>query len=151
VDNKRLLPHAPLPRQYPFLSRHAARSFLTYTTYDFGAAAFDRLLTIPHPLGFAPHPDMWMAKLASVTGDAVKDYRPDIEPVTHTPVHFYTVGGFGPLEDSYVCSADKNNVYINVNHASATSGTYHVYFHVKLYADGFEDVLYDGERSEFVI
>lgn len=144
---KRILPWQVLPRQYPFLTRHSAKSFLTYTTYDFAAADFTRMLTVPHGLGYAPMHDMWVGKTTSVTGNAQLDFNFDLEPITHAPTQTFPVDAFGGLLDSYYLSADEENCYILIRHESASTGTYHVYFHVKLYMDNFFDRIYDGDRN----
>ena len=133
----RLSPHAPLPRQYAFLSRHSARSFLTYYTYDHSAAAFTKRLQIAHGLGYAPLHDMWIAKQTSVSGDAISDYPTNIQGIYQAPLEQYTGANGGTLRDAYYCFTDDQYVYIQIYHASATTLTKHVYFHVKLYCDDF--------------
>lgn len=144
----RLPSFAALPRQYGFLGRHSAKSFVTYNTYNFGSAAFRRLLTIPHGLTKAPMHDMWMMKVASITGDAVADFPAEPDQVYHTPAQLYS--GVFPaqsMDDAFYCSTDGVNAYVHINHRVVTSGTYHVYFHVKLYIDDFSGDLYDGVRT----
>jgi len=144
----RILPHQVLPRSYPFLKRHAANSFVTYYTYNFADAAFVKTLSIPHGMSGIPLHDMWVAKKASLSGNAVADYSPTLDSVYISPTQLYSgVPTTRSLNDAYYCYTDSTNINIMVWHETATTGTYHVYFHVKIYLDSFRDVIYDGTRS----
>ncbi len=150
----RILPTKVLPRDYPFLTRHSARSFITYYTYDHTSAPFVRTLTVPHGMANVPLHDMWIAKTRDVSGSATVDFPTTISEIYHGPLAFFLGNNGGSLRDSYTCYTDKENVYIQVNHVAATTesysynGTYHVYFHVKLYVDDFKADFKDGERSD---
>lgn len=143
----RLTPHGLLPRQYGYLGRHAAKSFITYYTYNHADAAFTKVITVPHGMTAAPLHDMWVAKQVSTTGDATVDFPTNIEGIMHGNVRQHALPPVFQLTDAYTCTTDATNVYIQVRHQLATTGTYHVYFHIKLYLDGFEAKLFDGERT----
>lgn len=134
APNKRILPHSPLPRAYDFLTRHSARTFLVGYTLDKSLAPFDTTLVISHGLGYAPLHDMWYSELASVTGNYRTDYDPNIEPIWHTPIR---VIGVVTTNQEYWLTTTPTSATVNISHARTTSGTYHIYFHVKLYMDGF--------------
>lgn len=149
----RFLPNAALRQPYAFLTRHSARSMLTYTTYDFAAAPFDRTLRIKHELPFAPLVDGWTATHPSATGNAVVDFPSNIEGITQMPHNRYdgsfSEGGLGGIveQDAYYASADSQYVYVHIEHNdNSLTGIHHVYFHLKLYLDDFEAPLVIGEQ-----
>lgn len=139
--NKRILPHSPLPRSYEFLTRHSAKSFLVGYTLDKGSSPFTTSLVIAHGLGYPPIHDMWYSELESVTGDYRADYNPNIEPIWHTPAR--AISSVITRQEYYLTTT-INSATIHINHASATSGVYHIYFHVKLYMDDFFTQSLDG-------
>jgi len=140
----RFLPHAVLPKNYNFLTKHSERSFITYTTYNFGAAAFNRTLSIKHNFNGAPLCDMWVAKVASTSGNAITDKPVRWDTIHPSPYNVYTgSGGAQTLDDLYYCYTDSVNINVFIRHNTATSGTYHVYFHIKMYGDSFYDTLYN--------
>lgn len=139
----RFQPSVVLPKNYPFLKKHSHDSFITYTTYDFGAAAFTRKLAVKHDFHGVPLVDMWVSKVASTSGNAVTDKPTKWDTVYHSPLNLYS--GTYPsntLKDAYYAYADAQNVNVMIRHEVATSGTYHVYFHIKIYMDTFYDQLY---------
>lgn len=143
----RFLPNAALRQPYAFLTRHSARSLLTYYTYDFAEAPFDRTLRIKHELPFAPLVDGWMATHPSTSGNAVIDFPVNIEGITQMPHNRY--GGFNETieQDAYYASSDEQFIYVHIEHTdNDLTGTHHVYFHLKLYLDDFEAPLVIGEQ-----
>ena len=140
-NNARFLPHSPLPRQYDFLTKHSAKSFIVGYTLDKSLAAFDTTLVIPHSLGFAPIHDMWYAETPSVTGDYRKDYNPFIAPIWHTPAR--AIDGTTTMQE-YWLTTTPLSVIVNISHQSAGTGTHHIYFHIKLYLDEFLTDSFDG-------
>lgn len=141
---KRFLPNIVLPKNYNFQTKHSPESFLTYTTYDFGSAAFTRTIGVPHNYNGVPLCDMWVSIVPSVTGNAVADKPARFDSIYATPTRLYT--GTSPvfvLEDTYSVSADQTYIRISINHSNASSGIKHVYFHVKVYDDSFLTTLYN--------
>ena len=125
----RFLPSKLIPRKYAFLTKHSRRSFIMPYTYDFSTAAFKVTLRFKHDMIGAAIHDAWFAKTASVTGNARQDFNPNIEPIYHMP--------YESLDDAYYVSCDNQYVYVHINHLTVGTGTYHVYFHIKLYDDEF--------------
>lgn len=140
----RILPHSALPRKYDFLTAHSARSFLVGYTLNKALSSFSTTLVIPHDLGFAPIHDMWYAETPSVTGDYRKDYDPYIDPIWHTPAR--AIGGTfnTTIQQEYYLTTTATTAIVNISHLSASTGTYHIYFHVKLYLDEFFADSFDG-------
>ena len=147
INNKpsdRLLPHSPLPRQYPFLTRHSAKSFIVGYTLDKTLAPFDTTLIIPHSLGFAPIHDMWYAETPSVSGDYRKDYNPFIAPIWHTPARVMgSTFNIVTMQEYYLTTTPTSSI-VHISHATTGTGTHHIYFHVKLYLDEFLTDSFDG-------
>ena len=147
---KRFLPNVVLPKNYNFQTKHSSESFLTYTTYDFGSAAFERTIAVPHNYSGVPLCDMWISIVPSVTGNAIADKPARFDTIYASPAAIYT-GNFptSALEDVYSISANANDVIILIRHSTASTGIKHVYFHVKVYDDSFFTTSYN-ETLEYL-
>lgn len=119
VQSKQLI-----PRKYAFLTKHSRSTFIIPYTYN-SSSSFSIKLRYKHNFIGASIHDMWFADLPSVSGNPRIDFNTSIEQIYHS-------GG----ASSYM-TCDKNYVYIYFTWTGGGTGTYHRYFHVKLYDDEF--------------
>lgn len=167
----RLLPSSVLPNKYPFLEKHSFRSMLIAHTIDINPPLtessypeHDRSnirLHAPHGFYGVPLCDVWFAYAPNLTNNPKKDIPNNFAKIYQLP-HLRDNRG---LEEAVFWS-DNTNVYIDLNfnmftnidteftawstewiNADLQPGSWHLYFHVKVYAGEFYNKLIEGNLT----